>query len=151
MDNPPQGYEGVTPYLVVRDAEAAIGWYERALGATCIYRMQFGGKVGHAELKLGGGHFMLAEEFPDMGHLGPASRGGTSVSMLVYVPDADAAHARLVAEGATVDHPLENKPWGDRAVMITDPFGHRWTVATHIEDVSFDELDRRMAAMAPSA
>jgi PhnB protein len=147
VDNPPAGYAGVTPYVIVKDADAAIAWYERALGAECIYRMDWGGKVGHAELKLGGGHFMLAEEFPDLGHLSPLSRGGTTVSMLVYVPDVDAAHDRLIAEGAVANFPLEDKPWGDRVVMVTDPFGHRWTVATHVEDVAFDELDRRMAAM----
>ncbi len=151
VQNPPPGYTGVTPYLVVKDAAAAIAWYERAFGAECLYKMQWGGKIGHAELSLAGGHFMLAEEFPDMGHLSPASRGGTSVSMLVYVSDADAAHARVMAEGATQDFPLETKPWGDRSAQVTDPFGHRWTIATHVEDVSNEEIDRRMAAMAPAS
>jgi PhnB protein len=110
--------------------------------------MEWGGKVGHAELALGGGHVMLAEEFADMGHLSPRSRGGTSVTMLVYVDDVDAAHARALAEGAKELWPLETKPWGDRSAQIEDPFGHRWTLATHVEDVSNEEIDRRMAAMA---
>jgi PhnB protein len=149
VENPPAGYAGVTPYIIVAGADDAIAWYERALGAKCLYRMEWGGKVGHAELAIGSGHFMLAEEFPDMGHLSPLTRGGTTVSMLVYVPDVEAAHARLLAEGAREEFPLETKPWGDRAVQVTDPFGHRWTVATHVEDVSYAEIDRRMAAMAP--
>ncbi|WP_199553592.1 VOC family protein [Sandaracinobacteroides hominis] len=149
VDNPPAGYSGATPYLIVKDAGSAIDWYVKALGATLVYKMDWGGKVGHAEMAIGGGHFMMADEFPDMGHLSPLSRGGTTVSMMVYVPDVDAAHARAVAAGAKEDFPLENKPWGDRAGMITDPFGHRWTLATHVEDVPWDELDRRMADMAP--
>lgn len=146
IQNPPAGYGGVTPYLIVSGADAAIDWYQRALGAKLVYRMEWGGKVGHAELALGDGHVMLADEFPDMGHLSPQSRGGTSVSMLVYVADVDAAHATALAEGATETQPLETKPWGDRAAGIEDPFGHRWTLATHVEDVSHAEIDRRMAA-----
>lgn len=147
VDNPPAGYAGVTPYLIVRDADAAIAWYADALGAKPGYRMEWGGKVGHAELKIGGGHVMLADEFPDHGHLGPQSRGGTTVSMLVYVPDVDKAHARAMAAGAVEKEPLETKVWGDRSAQIIDPFGHHWTLATHVEDVPNDEIDRRMAAM----
>jgi PhnB protein len=146
--NPPAGYSGATPYLIVKGADEAIAWYGRALGAELLYRMEWQGKVGHAELALGGGHVMLAEEFPDMGHLPPASRGGTTVSMLVYVDDVDTAFAQALAQGATEVWPLDTKPWGDRSGQLTDPFGHRWTLATHVEDVSNDEIDRRMAAMA---
>jgi PhnB protein len=149
VENPPAGYAGVTPYLIVRDADAAIEWYVRALGAELKYRMEWDGKVGHAELAIGGGHVMLASEFPDMGHLGPESRGGTTVSMLVYVDDVDTSYPRALAEGAVEVQPLDTKPWGDRSAQLDDPFGHRWTLATHVEDVSNEEIDRRMAAMQP--
>jgi PhnB protein len=144
--NPPDGYAGVTPYLVVRDADAALDWYEGALGARRIYRMEWNGKVGHAELALGGGHFMLAEEYPEMGFLSPPALGGTTVSLLVYVEDVDRAMAQALTRGARELQPVSDKPWGDRSGQIIDPFGHRWTLATHIEDVSWDEIDRRMAA-----
>lgn len=149
VENPPAGYAGATPYMIVKGAGEAIDWYEKALGAKLVYKMEWGGKIGHAELAIGGGHIMLADEFPDLGHLSPLARGGTTVSLLVYVPDADAAHKRAVDAGAKEEFPLENKPWGDRSAMIVDPFGHRWTLATHIEDVPPDEMERRMAAMAP--
>ena len=144
VQNPPEGYAGVTPYLSVADADAAIDWYVRALDAKLKYRMEWNGKVGHAELAIGGGHFMLADEFPDMDILGPDSRGGTTVSLLVYVPDVDLAHHQALAAGARELHPLDTKPWGDRSVQIVDPFGHRWTLATHVEDVSNAEIDARM-------
>ena len=147
VQNPPDGYVGVTPYLTVSDADAAIGWYVRALGAELKYRMAWNGKVGHAELAIGGGHFMLADEFPDMDVMGPQSRGGTTVGMLVYVADVDLAHHRALTEGAKELQPLDTKPWGDRSAQIVDPFGHRWTLATHVEDVSYEETDARMAKM----
>jgi PhnB protein len=146
VQNPPAGYAGVTPYLTVASADDAIAWYQRALGAHLVYRMEWQGKVGHAELALGGGHVMLADEYPAMDILGPGSRGGTTVSLLLYVDDADAARARAIAEGATELQPLGDQPWGDRSCQIRDPFGHRWTLATHVEDVSWDEIDRRMTA-----
>ena len=149
VQNPPEGYLGVTPYLIVSDGDAAIGWYEKALGAKLVYRMVFGDKVGHAELSLGGGHFMLAAEFPDMGFTSPLARGGTTVSMLLYVDDVDAAHATAIAAGATEAQPLQVQMWGDRSCQIIDPFGHRWTLATHVEDVPNDEIDRRMADYQP--
>jgi len=114
VENPPKGYAGVTPYLVVRDADAALAWYAKALGAEFIYRMEWGGKVGHAEMAIAGGHFMLADEFPDLGLLSPLSRGGGTASMLVYVPDADAAHARALAEGATEIQPVKTQPCSTR-------------------------------------
>jgi PhnB protein len=150
VQNPPSGYSGVTPYLIVKGADDAIAWYREALGAELKYRMEWGGKVGHAELEIGGGHFMLAEEFPDMGFLSPDTRDGTTVSLLLYVPDVDAAHHRAMAEGATQFMGLTDQPWGDRSCQIVDPFGHRWTLATHVEDVSNDEIDRRMASVHKS-
>jgi PhnB protein len=148
VENPPKGHEGVTPYLSVRDADRAIAWYGKVLGATCGYRMEWGGKVGHADLAIGGARFMLSEEYPDRGSVGPQTLGGTSVSLLLYVPDVDATMALAVAEGATEERPASDQPWGDRSGWIVDPFGHRWTLATHQEDVSNEELDRRFAAMA---
>lgn len=110
--------------------------------------MDWQGKVGHAELALGGGHVMPADEVPDMDIRGPGSRGGTTVSLLLYVEDMDAAHAKALAEGAVEMQPPGDKPWGDRACQLRDPFGHVWALATRVEDVPRDELDRRMAAMA---
>lgn len=145
VKNPPEGYQGATPYLSVKNADDAIAWYRKALGAELVYRMEWNGKVGHAELSMSGGFVMLADEFPDMGMLGPESRGGTTVSLLLYVPDADAACAKAVAAGAVQTWPVDLKPWGDRSGQITDPFGHRWTLATHVEDLSFEEIDKRIA------
>lgn len=145
--SPPAGHAGVTPYLSVAGADEAIAWYQRALGASLVYRMEWQGKVGHAELALAGGHVMLADEYAEMDFLGPQSRGGTTVSLLLYVADVDAVHARALSEGAAEIFPPELKPWGDRSSQISDPFGHRWTLATRVEEVPWDELDRRMAAM----
>jgi PhnB protein len=143
---PPAGYAGVIPYPIVEGADEAIGWYQRALGAELVYRMEWKGKVGHAEFRLAGGHLMLADAFYELGHLGPLSRGGTTVSMLVHVPDVAAAHARALAKGATEVFPVEDKPWGNRSCQLADPFGHRRTLAQRVEDVGWDELDRRMGA-----
>ena len=145
VQNPPAGYQGVTPYLIVRDADKAIAWYCDALGADLKYRMEWNGKVGHAELALAGGHFMLADEFPDMGFLSPESRGGATAGLLVYVPDVDLAMHRALSAGAKEFQPIETKPWGDRSGQIVDPFGHGWTLATHVEDVSNAEIDARMS------
>ena len=143
VQNPPAGYAGVIPYLCVADGEAAIGWYQRVLGAELVSRMDTQGKVGHAELKISGGHFMLAGEFEGM-NASPGTLGGTSVQMLVYVEDPDAIHAKALAEGATMTKPVADQPWGDRMGGFTDPFGHGWSVARHIEDVSPEEMTRRM-------
>jgi PhnB protein len=148
VQNPPPGYSGVTPYLIVRDADRAIAWYCDALGAELKYRMEWNGKVGHAELALGGGYFMLADEFPDMGYLSPESRGGATANLLVYVPDVDLAVHRALAAGAKSFQPVETKPWGDRSGQLVDPFGHGWTLATHVEDVSNAEIDARMAKLS---
>lgn len=145
VKNPPAGFEGVTPYLTVGSADEAIAWYRKALGAELVYRMEWNGRVGHAELKLGGGCVMLADEFPDMEGVSPATLGGTTVSLLVYVRDVDSAFATALAAGARQLHPVDLKPWGDRSGQIIDPYGHRWTLATHVEDVSFEEVDKRLA------
>lgn len=144
----PDGYPQVTPYLVVDGADAAIRFYTEVFGAR--ERMRMGGapgdppdKVGHAELEIGSGLIMLADEFPDMGAVGPRSIGGTPVSISVYVDDVDAVFARALEAGATALRPVQDQFYGDRQGHFEDPFGHRWSVATHIEDVSPEEMARR--------
>lgn len=147
----PEGFHSVTPYLIVDGAESAILWYGDALGATELMRLQMGDKIGHAEIRIGDSVVMLADEFPDMDIRGPKSRGGATSSLMVYVEDVDAAFERAVAAGARVDKPVEDQFYGDRSGSIVDPFGHKWTLATHVEDVPEDELQRRMAAWSESA
>jgi PhnB protein len=147
----PTGYAGVTPYLIIRGAARALDFYKKAFGATELLR--FGGpdgKIGHAEIKIGEGVVMLADESPERGHKSPQTLGGNAVSLLFYVPDVDAFFAKAVAAGATVRQPLADQFYGDRSATIADPFGHVWTIATHTEDVSEDEMQRRMAAMTPA-
>ncbi len=139
----PEGYHSVTPYLVLDDAANAIEFYKKAFGAEEKYRLPMGDKIGHAEIKIGDSFVMLADEFPEMGHLGPKSRGGTTVSLLIYLPDVDTAFKKALDAGATQTKPLENQLWGDRMGTVTDPFGHQWSLSTHVEDVSEDEIARR--------
>ena len=141
----PDGYHSITPYLVVDDAKAAIDFYARAFGAEEKFRLPMGDRIGHAEMQLGDSVFMLADEFPDMGHLGPKSRGGTTVSLLHYVEDVDSAFAKAIGAGASETKPLENQFWGDRMGTLVDPFGHVWSLATTVEEVSPEEMQRRMA------
>ena len=126
----PEGYHSVTPYLVVDDANAAIKFYERAFGAVEKFRMPMGDRVGHAELQIGDSVVMLADEFPDMGHLGPKSRGGPTSSILLYVEDVDTAFNKAINAGATQQRALENQFWGDRMGTLQDPFGHQWSLAS---------------------
>lgn len=146
VENPPPGFAGVTAYLAVKDADAAIDWYRRVLDAELLYRMDWQGKVGHAELKIGGGYVMLSDEFEGI-NAAPPTLGGTSVGLMVYVPDADATYAKALAAGATGRRAPVTEPWGDHKGDFIDPFGHRWSVGTHVEDVSYAELDRRMREM----
>ena len=143
----PEGYHSVTPYLIVDGAAEAIRFYERAFGAVEVLRMPMGdtGKLAHAEVKIGDSHVMLSDEWPDMGMLGPKARGGATASLMIYAPDVDSAFARAIEAGATEERPPENQFWGDRMGTLVDPFGHRWTLATHVEDVSEEEMQRRMA------
>ena len=144
----PTAYAGVTPYLIVRDAAGLLDFYKKAFGATEVMRLPApGGKIGHAEIKIGQGIVMLADESPEMGHKAPETLGGTPVGMMFYVPDVDAQFAKAIAAGASVKQPLKDQFYGDRSGTLTDPSGHIWTIATHTEDVSPDEMDRRMKAM----
>jgi PhnB protein len=144
----PEGYRAVTPYLSVRGAADAIDFYTRAFGAEERYRLPGpdGKTIGHAELTIGDSLIMLSDEMPDWGNLSPLSLNGTPVSFALYVEDADAAFARAVAAGATVLDPVENRFYGDRSGTVTDPFGHRWSLMTHVENVSPEEMDKRLAA-----
>ncbi len=143
----PDGYHSVTPYLIVKGAAAAIEFYKRAFGATELMRMEgTGGMVGHAEIRIGDSAVMLADEFPGMGFRGPKPLGGAGVSLLIYVEDVDARFEQAVAAGAKMLRPVKDQFYGDRSGTLEDPFGHVWTVATHTEDVSPEEMKRRSEA-----
>ncbi len=145
----PAGFEGATPYLYIRGAAKALDFYERAFGAKVEVRMDApDGKVGHAEISLGRARVMLADENAAMQALSPDTLAGTTVSMYVYVEDVDAFFKRAVEAGATMLKPVADQFYGDRSCFLRDPFGHQWGFATHIEDVSPEEMKRRMAAMA---
>ena len=147
----PEGYRSVIPYLVVDDAAAAIDFYVEAFGATEVMRMDKDGKIGHAELAIGDSHIMLADEHPDMGYRGPKAFGGSAVTIMVYLPDVDSVFARAKAAGGTAERDVQDQFYGDRSGTFVDPFGHRWIVAPHVEDVSPEDIERRMAAMEPQA
>lgn len=144
----PAGYHSVTPYLIVDGAEQAIDFYEKVFGAKERMRLPMGDKLGHAELEIGDSVVMLSDEWPEMDLLGPAKRGGATASVMLYVEDVDQVFARAVAAGATQEKAVENQFYGDRTGTVIDPFGHRWTIGTHVEDVPMDEMQRRMAAFS---
>ena len=142
----PEGYPQVTPYLCVDGAAAAIDFYGAVLGATERMRMPApDGKIGHAELQLGDSVIMLADESPEFGFRSPKAIGGSPVTLSVYVDDVDAVVARAEQAGATVVRPVETQFYGDRSGQFEDPFGHMWSIATHVEDVSPEEMGRRAA------
>ena len=142
----PDGYPRVIPMLAVDGAAAAIDFYATVLDAKLRVRMDGpGDKVAHAELEIGTGLVMLSDEFPEMDHRGPKAVGGTPVTMMVYVDDVDAVFQRALDNGARQLQPLEDKFYGDRSGTFEDPWGHRWDVATHVEDVPEDEMMRRAA------
>lgn len=143
----PDGYPRINTYLCVDGAAEAIEFYTAVLGFTERHRMTFDGRIGHCELLLGDSMIMLSDEYPEMGVIGPKTLGGTPMSMNVYVEDSDATFAAAVAAGATALRPVEDQFYGDRSGQFEDPWGHRWGVATHIEDVDDDEIARRAAAM----
>ena len=142
----PDGYHAVTPYLIVNDGPAALEFYKNAFGAVELLRMpRPDGRIGHAEIKIGDSPVMLADEHPEIGALSPQSVGGSPVSIHLYVTDVDAMFNQAVAAGASVVRPLQNQFYGDRTGGVKDPFGYQWYIATHIEDVSPEELQRRAA------
>ena len=144
----PEGYPQVMPYLTVDGASAAIDFYTTVFGARERLRMPAPeGKVGHAELEIGDSVVMLADAFPDMGNQTPAALGGTPVTVMVYVADVDAVFDRALKAGATEERKVENQFYGDRAGQFVDPFGHKWFVATHVEDVTPEEVAKRADAM----
>ena len=143
----PEGYHSVTPYLVMKNAAAAIEFYKKAFGAVELFRMPApGGKVGHAEIKIGDSPVMLADEYPDLGFKGPESLGGTPVILMIYVNDVDKIYPQAIAAGGKELRPLQTQFYGDRSGTLTDPFGHMWTICTHVEDVPEEELAKRAEA-----
>ncbi len=143
----PEGYHTATPYLVVDDASAAIEFYKRAFGATERgERMPMpDGTIAHAEIQIGDSALMLSDPFPQGTVQAPKTVGGTTSSILVYVEDVDAAFRRAIEAGATEKRAVEDQFWGDRMGTLTDPFGHMWSLATHVEEVPPEEMQRRMA------
>lgn len=147
----PDGYHSVTPYLIVNGAAAAIDFYKNAFGAKELFRMEHEGKIGHAEIKIGDSPIMLADEQPSMGYVGPVALSGTPVSLMIYVDDVDTIYSRAISQGGVELKPLQDQFYGDRSGTLKDPYGHIWTVATHKEDVTPEEMDKRIAAAAHGA
>ena len=145
----PQGHHTAAPYLVVDDANGAIAFYGKAFGAQELFRMPGpDGKIMHAEVLIGDSPIMLCDENPETGARSPKAFKGSPVSVFLYVPDVDALFAKAVAAGATVVVPVTDMFWGDRYAQLVDPYGHAWQIATHVEDVSPQEMEARMAKMA---
>jgi PhnB protein len=143
----PDGYHSVTPYLITKEAGRAIDFYKKVFGASERMRMDGpNGTIGHAEIEIDGSVVMLADEFPDMGYRGPQSLGGTAVSLMIYVQDVDSCFERAVAAGAKALRPVQDQFYGDRSGTVEDPFGHVWTISTHKEDLSPEELRKRAEA-----
>jgi PhnB protein len=143
----PDGYHSVTPYLIIKGADRALEFYKRAFGAKQRMRMDGpNGTVGHAEIEIDGSAVMLADEFPEMGYRSPQSIGGAGVSLVLYVTDVDARFNQAVAAGAKPLRPVEDQFYGDRSGTIEDPFGHVWTISTHKEDLTMEEIQKRAEA-----
>ena len=148
----PDGYHTVTPYLILRGAKEALEFYKNAFGAEESFRMEDdSGKIGHAEMKIGNSMIMLADENENTGHRSPAGLGGSAVTMCLYVEDCDALFNRAVQAGAKVERPLANQFYGDRTGGVKDPYGYSWYISTHVEDVSPEEMERRMKSSAVTA
>ena len=148
----PEGYHTITPYLVVKGAAKAIDFYKKAFGATELFRMEGpNNTVAHAELQIGDSRIMMADESPQMGFSAPQAGSHTPIGLMLYVDDVDKVAAQAIAAGMKTERAVEDQFYGDRSGNFVDPFGHRWTIATHKEDVSKGEMDRRMAALAKTA
>ena len=144
----PDGYHAVTPYLMVKGAARALDFYKQVFGATVVVRMDTpDGGIAHSEIKIGDSMIMVADEQVGMGFPSPETIGGTPVGIHLYVDDSDACFARAIAAGARQKKPMQDQFYGDRSGTVTDPFGHLWTISTHVEDVSPEEMKRRMEAM----
>lgn len=144
----PEGYQSVTPYLIIKGAAKALEWYQKAFGAKEKMRLSGpDGMIGHAELIIGNSHVMMADEHPQMQAFSPTHFQGSPVSLLLYVEDVDDVFQQAVNAGAETLRPVQDQFYGDRMGTLKDPFGHIWSLATHIEDVSQEEVERRMAAM----
>ena len=142
----PEGYHTATPYLVVRGGVRAMEFYKRAFGAVEMLRMPMpDGRLGHAEIKIGDSIIMFADEAPEHGATSPDTIGGVASSLMLYVHDVDSAFTQALAAGATEVQPLTDKFYGDRSGTVKDPFGHQWTIATHVEDVAPEEMQKRLA------
>jgi PhnB protein len=147
----PEGYRTVTPYLICAGAAKAIDYYKQAFGAKERMRHEMpGGVIGHAEVEIGDSIVMLADEFPQMNVKGPLTIGGTPVGLCIYVANVDEVFNRALSAGAKVERPLADQFYGDRTGTLIDPFGHKWTIATHIEDVTPEEMQKRMEAAKPA-
>src|SRR5882762_7953127 len=145
----PDGYHSVTPYLIIKGAAEAIEYYKQAFGAVELMRMPApGGKIGHAEIKIGDSPIMLADEFAEMGYKSPQTLGGSPVSLMIYLDDVDTVFGRAIAAGGKEQRPVKDQFYGDRSGTLEDPFGHVWHVATHKEDVSAEEMEQRASAAA---
>ena len=148
----PDGYHNVTPYLYIDGAAAAIEFYKKAFGATEVVRMPNpDGKIGHAEIKIGDSHVMLADQNEQVKAYGPKHYGGAPGSLMVYVEDVDSVFQRAVDAGATVTRPVADQFYGDRNGGIEDPFGHHWFISTHFRDVSPEEMKQAMEQMADAS
>ncbi len=143
----PVGHHSVTPYMALRDTVAAIDFYRRAFGAEFVMKLDMpDGKIAHAEMRIGDSVIMMSEENPEWGNKSPLTLGGSPMFLMIYLPDVDAAFAKALAAGATQVRPVEDQFYGDRAGTLKDPYGHQWTLGTHVEDLSQEEVQRRMEA-----
>ena len=142
----PDGYTSVTPYLIFEDANSAINFYGTAFGAQELFRMPMGNRLAHAEIQIGNSRIMLADESPQMDAHGPKHHNGSPVSLMLYVDDVDSFTKKAVAAGVKVLRPVKNQFYGDRSGTFLDPFGYKWTIGTHVEDVPMEEMETRMAS-----
>jgi PhnB protein len=143
----PDGYSSITPYLMFENANSAIDFYGKAFGAQELFRMPMGNRIMHAEVQIGNSRIMLADENPQMDAYGPKHHNGSPISLMLYVDDVDSFTKKAVSTGLKVLRPVKNQFYGDRSGTFLDPFGYKWTIGTHVEDVSPEEMETRMASV----